>query len=33
MDFNWRDKDTLEIEFSDMSLDINAILDVIETET
>jgi hypothetical protein len=32
-DFNWRDKDTLEIRFGDMSLDIEASLDVIETET
>jgi hypothetical protein len=31
--FNWRNKDTLNIEFSDMSLDINAILYITETET
>jgi hypothetical protein len=30
---DWRDKDTLEIKFSDMSLTINASLDIIETDT
>jgi hypothetical protein len=31
--FDWRDEDTLEIEFNDMSLNIQASLDIIETET
>ncbi|MDR2411176.1 MAG: hypothetical protein LBD88_00800 [Candidatus Peribacteria bacterium] len=30
---DWRDKDTLDIEFNDMSLNIQASLDIIETET